>query len=143
LRLSPILCYGSCLHAYDGVDGDCGAGWLLWSLIPFLLCFRRRGQVSVKGHFNIVRRIQRRIVCCAMGRVYRKIVAVTTRRMSKSGILTITLGCCPHLAGHKVNIKRNVCWLPVGLWSLCGWLLPNFNGRVHTLFTLIAGRCCW
>ena len=42
-----------------------------------------------------------------------------------------------------MSIKRNVCWLPIGLGSLCGCLLPNFNGRAHTFFTLISGRCCW
>ena len=45
LRLSPILCCGS----YVGVDGVCGAVWLLWRLIPFPLCFRRRNRFRLRS----------------------------------------------------------------------------------------------
>ena len=56
--------------------------------------FQKTKQISVKEHFITVRRVYRRIVCCALGRhftgiwVHRKILAITTSRMSKSGILT-------------------------------------------------------
>lgn len=43
--------------------------------------------------------------------VYRKILRITTRRMRKFGILTVMMGCYPYLAGHKVNIKRNLMYV--------------------------------